>query len=504
MKIKKLRIEGLKGLKRLEMEIGGGNASVTGENGTGKTSIVDAVSWLLTNKLSNGKSGEVKSNAGTETAVVEIEYDSGLKLRRELGSKNLYFVNGAPQSKTSYEASVGLIFKGAATILMNPLNFCKMHYSERRQILLKLFGGKEDEKQQGIPPEQIIKQASYELRQLEKESATIPARIDELQKTLKKAVRIDIEKTQAEAAANAERISELQRNQKSGLYEQALKLERDALETERQVAELRAQFCTNEIELSKLRKQYSEIQSAMNGQCPTCGAKVESTKKPALQAKLNELVVQGKELAEKQEAIKGNAAKAKAKVEELKKAAAAQKKQAEQENDVATELQKALLERERLQKALAEAQRNAEIEKRIEELKAREEELGVARYNCDKQIYQATDYINTRMRQLEETINSHFELVRFQMFQPFKVAEGVRECCEPFMNGVPYFALSKGEQLKASLDILKALQKAYGVEMPIFIDDAESYTSNSFVNIPNQVILLKAAEGVKELQVQIH
>lgn len=89
------------------------------------------------------------------------------------------------------------------------------------------------------------------------------------------------------------------------------------------------------------------------------------------------------------------------------------------------------------------------------------------------------------------------------MYEAYKVAEGVKECCEPLLNDVPYYALSKGEQLKASLDILKALQGAYGVELPVFIDDAESYTSNSFVELPNQVILLKAVEGVKKLQIDI-
>ena len=89
------------------------------------------------------------------------------------------------------------------------------------------------------------------------------------------------------------------------------------------------------------------------------------------------------------------------------------------------------------------------------------------------------------------------------MFDSFKVAEGVKECCEPYLNGVPYVALSKGEQLKVSLDILKALQRAFGIELPVFIDDSESYTSNSFVDLPNQIIKLVAAEGVQKLQIDL-
>ena len=89
------------------------------------------------------------------------------------------------------------------------------------------------------------------------------------------------------------------------------------------------------------------------------------------------------------------------------------------------------------------------------------------------------------------------------MFEKYKTAEGIKETCEPLLNGVPYAALSKGEQLKASLDILQTLQTAFKIELPVFIDDAESYTSNSFVDLPNQIILFKATEGLQQLQIDV-
>ena len=90
------------------------------------------------------------------------------------------------------------------------------------------------------------------------------------------------------------------------------------------------------------------------------------------------------------------------------------------------------------------------------------------------------------------------------MFKELKSTDGLEECCEPMINGVPYSSsLSKGERLKAALDILNTLQKFYGVEMPVFIDDAESYTNNSRMNLPNQVIYLKAAEGVLKLKIDL-
>ena len=36
----------------------------------------------------------------------------------------------------------------------------------------------------------------------------------------------------------------------------------------------------------------------------------------------------------------------------------------------------------------------------------------------------------------------------------------------------------------------------------MWIDDAESYTSNSFVDLPNQIFYLKAVEG-QELKIEV-
>ena len=70
------------------------------------------------------------------------------------------------------------------------------------------------------------------------------------------------------------------------------------------------------------------------------------------------------------------------------------------------------------------------------------------------------------------------------------------------IDGVPYSSLSKGEKFKAALDILNALQSKFQRQFPLMIDDAESYTSNSFVELPNQLFLFKVTET--DLQVSVN
>jgi len=55
MKLQKLTIENFKCFKRFTLEPDGHNVSVYGDNAAGKTSIFDAITWLLFGKDSRGQ-----------------------------------------------------------------------------------------------------------------------------------------------------------------------------------------------------------------------------------------------------------------------------------------------------------------------------------------------------------------------------------------------------------------------------------------------------------------
>ncbi len=105
------------------------------------------------------------------------------------------------------------------------------------------------------------------------------------------------------------------------------------------------------------------------------------------------------------------------------------------------------------------------------------------------------------MAMITESINANFESIKFKMYEILKNGE-VRNICEATLNGVPYRNLSKGEKLKAALDFVKTMQKVSGVMFPLMIDDAESYTSNSLIEVPNQKIQFKVEEG-QSLKIEV-
>ena len=95
IKIKRLALENFKCHRNLTLDFEGGNASIYGDNATGKTSIYDALTWLLFGKDSHGngeknieikpldENGEVRDhNAITAVEAVLMVNGEETTLRR--------------------------------------------------------------------------------------------------------------------------------------------------------------------------------------------------------------------------------------------------------------------------------------------------------------------------------------------------------------------------------------------------------------------------------------
>ena len=55
MKLLTLKLENFQGLKKEEFKPGGHSASIYGDNATGKTTVFNALTWLLFDKASTGE-----------------------------------------------------------------------------------------------------------------------------------------------------------------------------------------------------------------------------------------------------------------------------------------------------------------------------------------------------------------------------------------------------------------------------------------------------------------
>lgn len=109
------------------------------------------------------------------------------------------------------------------------------------------------------------------------------------------------------------------------------------------------------------------------------------------------------------------------------------------------------------------------------------------------------EFLRYKARKVEESVNGRFELVRFRLFKE-QINGGLEDCCDVTVGGVPYASLNTGARINAGIDIINALSRHYGVQVPLFIDNAESVTTLAAAD--TQVIRLVAAEGETELRVE--
>ena len=141
----------------------------------------------------------------------------------------------------------------------------------------------------------------------------------------------------------------------------------------------------------------------------------------------------------------------------------------------------------------------AQGKKRTAQLKE-EERLLAAEYEAlEKQLYLTEEFIRTKVRLLDEKINSKFKLARFKLFNTL-INGGIEECCETTHDGVPFGNLNSGARLNVGLDIINVLADHYNFAPAVWIDNAESVTN--ILPTEGQQIKLVVSERDAELRVE--
>lgn len=132
MKITKLKIKNLFGIS--EYESNGKSVELSGENGVGKTSVIDAIRYALTNKSDRDY---IVKNGETEGEII-IETDTGLSIRRKPRTNQTDFKsikrNGAEVG--SPETFLKDIF---TELQLSPVEFMSMDKKEQNRIILNMI-----------------------------------------------------------------------------------------------------------------------------------------------------------------------------------------------------------------------------------------------------------------------------------------------------------------------------------------------------------------------------
>lgn len=212
IKLMKLFLKNFKGLKELSVTFND-VTDILGGNGTGKTTLHDAFTWLLFDKDSmDRQSFEIKPLDSDNKVFHELEHEvTGIldvdgeeitltkilkekwtkkkgEVDREFGGhETLYFINEVPIKQTEYKETISkFITKQQFKLICNPMHFSAgMKWEDRRKLVIDIVGD--------IPKEKVFscKEELLSLKELLAETD-----IDDFRKSVnarKKKLNVELE-----------------------------------------------------------------------------------------------------------------------------------------------------------------------------------------------------------------------------------------------------------------------------------------------------------------------
>jgi len=155
-----------------------------------------------------------------------------------------------------------------------------------------------------------------------------------------------------------------------------------------------------------------------------------------------------------------------------------------------------------LNSEIALAENNAEIDRKILELQNEHRDLEQKKADAEKILYQLSLVSRRKNDVLVEEINSHFSIVKWQLFDYQKNGEYKGDVCVPMIDGKRFGeSLNTGREILGKLDICQSLQKFYDTYVPIFLDNAESLNEYNVPELETQLVRLTVTED-KSLQIR--
>ena len=284
--IRRMTLENFKCHKFLELDFGGASASIFGDNATGKTSIYDALTWLLFGVDSRGNgektldikpldsAGEVRdhdaiTSVEAELSVTEDGETRTVALKRTLrevwasrrGSSELvfdgntsdYYVDGVPMKKAEYAARIADIIPDDVFRLLTSVTYFPedLEWKKRRELLHAVSGTAMDDRSLMLSQPQFSlladcmgrlslddyrKKLTAQRKGLLGTRDEIPARINECEVAVQKYAALDFDAAQNDLAACSAELDRLQAQEAELKNDQAalrLRNELGAAELER-------------------------------------------------------------------------------------------------------------------------------------------------------------------------------------------------------------------------------------------------------------------------------
>lgn len=127
-------------------------------------------------------------------------------------------------------------------------------------------------------------------------------------------------------------------------------------------------------------------------------------------------------------------------------------------------------------------------EQRLEELRAEQRTQEQNKTNAEKILDLLDELDKEKNETLSDSINSHFSLVKWKLFELNK-SGGYKSVCIPTVNGKSILTTmsNKGNRILGRVDICNSIQKISGMSVPIILDDSESLDSTNQKKVADMI-----------------
>lgn len=222
--LKSIKLYFFKGTKNRTVEFTGHETNIEGPNGSGKTTVFDAFTWLLFGKDSHDKKDfniktlnennvnvekvdhtveGVLSVDGTDFNIKRIFRENWVKKRGSLepelkGHETLFYINDVPRKAGEYATEISeIIDESVFKLITNPKYFANLNWKNQREILFAMVGavsdaeianGNEDfeallYRLSGKDIEKYKIEISSKKNKLKEDLDAIPTRVDEAERS---------------------------------------------------------------------------------------------------------------------------------------------------------------------------------------------------------------------------------------------------------------------------------------------------------------------------------
>lgn len=388
------------------------------------------------------------------------------------------------------------------------LAFLKKQYSELQRKLDE-YGIRIEQQEKNIKPEPHTESEIAELvNQVKSDAADLKAKNDDYKRQRRTGIADEIKAKIAEATQRRDAMLKAYTDDMQVFARAKASYQAQADEAKRKCDEKSA-------ELKKYIEALEKLKSApVREVCDKCGQRIPANRIEAAKKKLAERIENGQKMIAqiRDQTIKLNRqwqetqAKANGLMEPTYPARVEEANKEIQEltdqllnvpdgKDMDTfqsEMQALEARMDELKQEYQVIKNNASMTAEIERIEAERAECAESISETQRMLDLARAFVSYRCSSSEDAINALFDNVKFQLFERNKSNDEIKETCILRFKGVKYQDLSYSTKIIASVEVLRAFQKFYGVTVPCILDNSESITGN--VDTGAQTIYMRVRE----------